>query len=150
MKKIFFTALLFVLGSSYVMAQEKKVEIKNDKVLADGVAILKYEKINAIQHSFYSLQNDDEILLLRIFNNETPDYVNDDYFSLNFLTEKVKVETGDFSHIAAFMNSKKSMEKLVKWLLKEKVLNADGTLNHDKLEIFYEKYNEDITARTVR
>ena len=48
------------------------------------------------------------------------------------------------------MNSKKSMEKLIKWLLKEKVLTNDGELNPDRLAIFKEKYDQNITERTIR
>ena len=48
------------------------------------------------------------------------------------------------------MNSKKNMQKLVKWLIKEKVLDSKGNLNTEKLQTFYDKYNEDITQRTSR
>jgi hypothetical protein len=74
----------------------------------------------------------------------------DDYFILNFLTEKVKIETTDISKIANFMNSRKGMEKLIKWLIKERVLNHDGELNSERVAIFKEKYDENITERTFR
>ena len=48
------------------------------------------------------------------------------------------------------MNSKKNMQKLVKWLIKEKVLDSKGNLNTEKLQTFYDIYNEDITQRTSR
>jgi hypothetical protein len=48
------------------------------------------------------------------------------------------------------MNSKKNMQKLVKWLLKEKVIDTKGNLNLEKVQTFYDKYNEDITLRTSR
>jgi 3-oxoacyl-(acyl-carrier-protein) synthase len=38
----------------------------------------------------FSMKDDEEILLYRYMDNETPRYVNDDYFILNFLTEKTK------------------------------------------------------------
>lgn len=83
-------------------------------------------------------------------DNETLRYQEDDYYILNFLTEKIKVESNDFSKILNFMNSKKAMEKLIKWLLKEKVLTNDGELNPERLTIFKEKYDENITERTIR
>ncbi|MBM6498408.1 hypothetical protein H9X54_003710 [Flavobacterium macrobrachii] len=89
-------------------------------------------------------------LLYKEFDNETPKYVEDDYYILNFLQEKIKVETQDFSKIASFMNSKKAMQKLIKWLVKEKVITPEGTINRDKLDTFYEKYNENIVNRTMR
>lgn len=142
------TFSLLVLSFNFYFTQE--VEIKDDKVLLDGKQILKAEKINMVEYSFYNLKSDDEILLYRQMDNETSRYQDDDYYVLNFLTEKVKVESNDFYKIASFMNSKKSMEKLIKWLLKEKVLTNDGELNPDRLTIFKEKYDQNITERTIR
>lgn len=146
-KKIL-TFSLLILSFNFYFTQE--VEIKDDKVLLDGKQILKAEKINMVEYSFYNLKSDDEILLYRQMDNETSRYQDDDYYVLNFLTEKVKVESNDFYKIASFMNSKKSMEKLIKWLLKEKVLTNDGELNPDRLAIFKEKYDQNITERTIR
>ncbi|MCD0479681.1 hypothetical protein LPB90_14555 [Chryseobacterium sp. LC2016-29] len=142
------TFSLLVLSFNFYFTQE--VEIKDDKVLLDGKQILKAEKINMVEYSFYNLKSDDEILLYRQMDNETSRYQDDDYYVLNFLTEKVKVESNDFYKIASFMNSKKSMEKLIKWLLKEKVLTNDGELNPYRLAIFKEKYDQNITERTIR
>ena len=142
------TFSLLVLSFNFFFTQE--VEIKDDKVLLDGKQILKAEKINMVEYSFYNLKSVDEILLYRQMDNETSRYQDDDYYVLNFLTEKVKVESNDFYKIASFMNSKKSMEKLIKWLLKEKVLTNDGELNPDRLAIFKEKYDQNITERTIR
>ncbi|KMQ67637.1 hypothetical protein ACM39_12305 [Chryseobacterium sp. FH2] len=139
---------LFILSFNLYFSQE--IIIKDDKVLLDGKQILKVEKINAAQYSFFSMQDDEEILLYKYMDNETPKYVNDDYFILNFLTEKVKIESTDISKIANFMNSRKGMEKLVRWLIKERVLSHDGELNPDRVQVFKEKYDENITERTLR
>ena len=85
-----FLSIAFILIGSFINAQE--VEIKDDKILLDGTPILKYEKINILQHSFYSIESDDEILLFKWHDNETSQYNEDDYIILNFLTAKVKVE----------------------------------------------------------
>lgn len=128
----------------------QNVTIKDDKVLLDGKQILKAEKLSLAQYSFFSMKNDDEILMYKYMDNETPSYVSDDYFILNFLTEKVKVESGDLGKVSNFMNSRKGMEKIIRWLLKERVINQDGELNSDRLAVFKEKYDENITARTLR
>lgn len=141
-------ALLFINALS---AQDKEVEIKDDKVLVDDNQILKYEKINIDEHSFYSL-NDDELINYQYKNNGTDRYSDDDYFIINFINEKIKVESVNLDRVTAGlgMNSRKNMIKMLEWLLKEKVLNTDGTINADKLETFSQKYNEDVTDRTVR
>ncbi|RAR70072.1 hypothetical protein [Flavobacterium aciduliphilum] len=150
MKKLFIALILFSITYTNVVAQE--IEIKDNKVLLDGKEFLKYEKSNIFNHSFYSLLNDDEILFFRFDQNETPNYLDDDYFVLNFLTEKIKIESKNKSKVFAGlgMNSRKNMEKMITWLLSEKVLNPDGTINRQKLEIFHEKYDENITNRTIR
>ncbi|SDQ18816.1 hypothetical protein SAMN05421664_0947 [Chryseobacterium soldanellicola] len=142
------TLFLFMLSFNFYFSQE--VVIKDEKVLLDGKQILKAEKINAFQYSFFTMKDDDEILMWKYMDNETPKYMEDDYFILNFLTEKIKVETTDISKIANFMNSRKGMEKLIKWLIKERVLNHDGELSSERVAIFKEKYDENITERTFR
>jgi hypothetical protein len=42
------------------------------------------------------------------------------------------------------------MKKILTWLLKEKVLLTDGKLNPDKVNILFEKYDDNITQRTLR
>ncbi len=147
--KLFFLGILFFSGCVCSNAQE--VEILENKVVLDGKEILKYEKLSFSQHSFYSL-DDNEILLYKYNDNETPKYTDDDYLVLNFLTAKKKVETKDTMHSVSGigLNSKKNMQKLLSWLLKEKVIGTDGQLNLDRVDVFYEKYNENITERTMR
>lgn len=103
------------------------------------------------QYSFYNL-NDDEILLFRYNNNETPNNNNDDFIVLNFLNNKRKVESKNIEKVMAGfgLNSKKNSIKLINWLIKEKVLTTEGIINPDKLDIFVEKYDENITNRTIR
>jgi hypothetical protein len=148
MKKIAMVMLL-VLGATFFNAQ--KIEIKDDSVLLNGKAILKSEKINTFQYSFYTL-DDNEILMFRMFDNETPQYQADDYYVMNFIEQKVKVQCTDFSRIMSGlgMNSKKNMEKMMNWLLKEKVITPEGKVNADKVEVFYDKYDEKILERTMR
>ncbi|WP_052480483.1 hypothetical protein [Chryseobacterium sp. StRB126] len=143
-----FTFFILMMSCNLYFSQD--ITIKDDKVLLDGKQILKAEKINVTQYSFFSMKDDEEILMYKYMDNETPRYVSDDYFILNFLTEKTKVESTDLAKIANFMNSKKGMEKLVRWLLKERVINQDGDLNSERVAIFKEKYDENITQRTLR
>ena len=136
MKKAF---LFFItLATNIAFAQIAKLE--NDKVLYDGKPILRFEKMNS-NYSFYSLETDDEILYYTYDFNGTSAYVHDDVYTLNFLTEKIKIESRYFEQIGS-ISTKKSMQKLIELLVKEKVLSLDGKINREKLEIFYDKYNE--------
>ncbi len=147
--KTILTGLLFFITITTSNAQD--AEIKDNKVLLNGKAILKYEKVNLTECSIYSL-NDDEIILYRWNDNETPRYQDDDYFIINFLTAKKKVESKSTRHVIAGigLSARKNMQKMINWLLKEKVLDSEGNINLEKLDIFFEKYNENITERTIR
>lgn len=148
MRKIIFTSILLAT-TNFIYAQ--KIEIKDNDVVLDGNKILKSEKINAGQYSFYTL-DDNEILMYKWFDNETPKFQDDDYYILNFIEQKVKVQSTDFSKVISGigMNSRKNMEKMISWLLKEKVITTDGKINADKVNTLFEKYDENITQRTVR
>jgi hypothetical protein len=50
--------------------------------------------------------------------------------------------------ISNFMNSKRN-GKMIRWLLKERVINHDGELKSDRLAVFKEKYDENITAEPL-
>ncbi|KQT25706.1 hypothetical protein ASG22_03070 [Chryseobacterium sp. Leaf405] len=144
------TLSVFLLILSFNLYLSQEVVIKDDKVLLDGKQILKSEKINMAQYSFYTMKDDEEILMYRYMDNETPKYQDDDYYVLNFITEKIKIESTDFTKILNFMNSRKGMEKLIKWLLKERVITNEGELNPERVQIFKDKYDENITERTLR
>ena len=147
-KKLLFTlSVMFGFDAAY----SQDVSVKDGKILYNDSVILKYEKHDAIEFSIFTLK-DDEIIYSKWHNNETPRYSDDDYVILNFLGEKRKVEsTKDEMVISGVgLNYRKNLIKLINWLMKEKVLRTDGSIDKDKLEIFYEKYNENITARTIR
>lgn len=120
------------------VAQE--ILIKEPSVLINGKEVLKYE-INTAHVSYFNLEGD-EIFMFKFFFNDVKDY-----YVLNFLTHKVKVESSDFSYVlhGYGTNSKKNIHKLISWLVKEKVIDLDGNINVDKLEIFFEKYDENLT-----
>lgn len=145
------TFFLFLSLFSFNKFSAQEVSIKDDKIEINNVPVLRFEKINLEQYSFYNL-NDDEILLFRYNNNETPNNNNDDFIVLNFLNNKRKVESKNIEKVMAGfgLNSKKNSIKLINWLIKEKVLTTEGIINPDKLDIFVEKYDENITNRTIR
>lgn len=142
------TFLILFIAVSSAIAQN--VKIKKDKILVDGKHFLNYEKINTLTHSIYD-KEDNEFLFVSLKDNETPGNIDDDYYILHFIDEKIKVESAD-KRIYTFMSfsSKKVIQKIIKWLIKDKVITNEGTINKEKLNIFHSKYNEDITNRTIR
>lgn len=86
-KKASLAAILLIMPLAVLFSQD--IDFKDKKVLLDGNSILKYERVDALQLSFYSLENDDEVLMYKFFDNGTS-LKDDDYYVLNFLTEKKK------------------------------------------------------------
>lgn len=147
--RILLAFIISIPTACFTYSQE--VVIKNGKISIDGKDVLKYETEYVFQQSLYSLDGD-EILMLKINNNLTVNDTSDDYLVMNFLNEKVKVETQQTDQITAGigLSEQKNMQKTIKWLLKEKVLDSNGKINSKKLEIFHDKYDENITNRTQR
>lgn len=145
--KLTLFALIFCMSIGILTAQE--VAFKDDKIFIDGKAIFKYEKTNIIHYSFYTLQGD-EILLYKGNDNQTENS-DDDFYTLNFVAAKKKIESHDFTLCYAGMgvSYKKNAEKVISWLIKEKVMDANGEINVEKLETFKDKYDEKITERTI-
>ena len=149
MKKItLFAAILFSLACTRASAQE--VEAKSSRILLDGKEILRYDKINNSEISFYSLKDDEELVMFKFNNNGTVENMSDDFFTLNFLKERIKVRSKDISHISVGLSGvNKMIKKIAAWLLKEKVVTADGAIDKDHAEIFYDKYNEEDAPKKV-
>jgi hypothetical protein len=121
----------------YATAQD--IKVKNNEVYLNNQLFLKYKKTNLMQISFYSLAGD-EILFYHLDENNTAKE-EDDFFVLHFLTVKRKVAISDFSRITS-LGVKKLMERLISWLVQDKVLNAAGEVSLENLDIFSQKYED--------
>ncbi len=128
--------LLFSLAGTHAQV----VKIKKDNVLLNGTAILKYNKINLAQVSFYSL-NGDELLFYQTLEHCYGQRADDDCMVLNFVTAKIKFRVSDWSRIAS-LGVNNAMEKLIRWLVQDKVLSETGELNLEKLALFRDKYED--------
>ncbi|RYF98763.1 MAG: hypothetical protein EOO02_18265 [Chitinophagaceae bacterium] len=120
---------------STVFSQD--VKVKKDEVLLDGKAFLNYEKLTIVEYSIKDVTGN-EFLSLQIKESPT---THASYLVLYFTEAKRRIESTSIDRISG-MGSKTMIEKLITWLLKDKVLNADGTINPEKLEVFSEKYND--------
>lgn len=70
MKKNIILLFITLIATNYAFSQE--VIIKDQIVTFNQKEILKAEKINSTQYSFYSIHTNDEILHFKAFDNETP------------------------------------------------------------------------------
>ncbi len=146
MKKLFLTILVITFTT---ISFAQKIKIKKNEVTVDGTHILNYEKSSGYNFSIYDL-NDDEIIFFKYHNNETSEYYDDDYFILQFFNEDMKIETTESGWVPISLSTKKYAQKFLGWLMKEKVMDKTGQINAEKLKRFAQKYEENITNRTIR
>jgi len=132
-----FLAFVVVCLANNVSAQ--KIKLKDNTVTVDGVYLMECDT-RASLTEFYLLKNDKELVMVTWDNNETPKFSEDDWMTIYFLEEDVKVET----------KRSRARKGTVKWLLENKVITSEGTLDPDKVEMFFKKYDQQITERTFR
>lgn len=133
--------LLLFLNLALVL-NAQKVKLKDDKVLLDGVSVLKYElRDYKTEIYLFELDKAEESVFIQFHNNETNDISDDNYLKIHFLDLDLKMETS---------NASGSWKYTVSWLLENKILGADGKFDAEKIELFIKKYDENITERTIR
>ena len=66
--------------------------------------------------------------------------LRDDFIKIKFLDIGKKLE----------FKFPKTLKGIVKWLVQKKIITLDGEINYDKVDLFIENYDENITNRTIR
>ena len=128
--------LIFIAILSLNVANAQKVKLKKGKVILEKKEILKYEK-SAIELSLYELNKDDEIIFIKWMDNETTNYIEDDFIKIHFIELDLICE----------LSTGYGRKGIINKLLKEKVLSLDGKLNEEKAKKFMKKYDENRTIR---
>jgi hypothetical protein len=138
MKKYFLLTLLcFLFIENNSMGQN--VDLKNGTVIVDSKEFLSYEKSNhSYEFTLYKLNTKDELIFIQYNDNQTPSSNKDDYYKIVFPGLNLKLETHNFES---------TWKPTVKWLIKNSLFNADGSLNEVKVKMFIEKYNENISNK---
>ncbi|WP_298902621.1 hypothetical protein [uncultured Psychroserpens sp.] len=137
------TLLLLTALFCFTNMNAQKIKLKKGFVLVDGEKKFEYEKGDGgTELSLFTLGKETEILFMLKNKNETVGYLDDDFKQITFINEKQKLETATYRSYPH--------KWFIKKLIKEKVLELDGKINSKKLNIFFSKYDENITNRTIR
>ncbi|MFK7756626.1 MAG: hypothetical protein AB8B53_06815 [Flavobacteriales bacterium] len=129
---------LIALLISVLTASAQKIKLKDDKVYVDGSYLMDYES-KLMLNEFYLLKEGEELVMVLWNDNGTREYKEDDFMTIHFLKEDIKVET----------HRTRMRKGIVKWLLSGDVLTSDGQVVKEKAELFYKKFDEKITERTI-
>ncbi|MCF8278177.1 MAG: hypothetical protein K9J17_15730 [Flavobacteriales bacterium] len=132
---ILLSFLVTILSFSYSSAQ--KIQMKKGKVTIDKVEILdfNYEWQLAETH-FLKLGTTEEIVYAKFSNGGTKEYKGDDYTKVYFPGFDKTVESKE-------VNYGLKGEMLIKKLIGDGVVTADGALDEEKLNIFVKKYHQE-------
>ena len=137
------TLLLLIAFFCFININAQKIKLKKGFVLVDGEKKFEYEKGDGgTELSLYTLGKEKEILFMMKNKNETVGYLNDDFKQITFINENLKLETVTYRSYPH--------KWFIKKFIKEKVLELNGKINSEKLAIFFSKYDENITNRTIR
>ncbi len=136
MKKI--TLMIFVLFLSTKLFSQK-IELKKDIITIDGKDVFSFKKSNG-EISIYKLNTKEELIFIRHNNNGTPGQPlnGDDYNNINFISLKLKMETKTW-HLR--------WKSTIAWLYENGVITIDGEVNAEKVSLFIEKYNENLSGK---
>lgn len=135
MMKTLFCTSMFIMTTLGAIAQT--VKVKSNKVFIDGVETLTLNSREAGNIVTYSNLDNKKLFTYTYDNKGTVGYSEDDYTIFFFDDSEIKVESKQFPSLQV-------KRHVIEFLLEEEVLNIDGTLNEDKIEKFYRKYNQEL------
>lgn len=129
------TLLQILILFNFINLSAQEIEFKNDQVLVDKIARFNFERKNASTlFTLFKLNTHDEIIFMSLDDNGTSSYSADDYRKFVFVENHVTVRTKVFGAY--------SWKKILKTLIEERVIDVDGNLNQERLQIFKEKYDD--------
>lgn len=142
MKKVIGTLLLIMFTTFYVNAQDitfKDVKFKHKKgyIFIDKKETFKL-KYSAGYFHVYDLNSNEELMYFYINDNETFNYLDDDFVKVYFTKSEKEFE------------SKSHHRVLMAQLINDKVFDSSWNLDDAKIDKFIKKYDENISNRTIR
>lgn len=142
MKKIIVTILLTTFAVLFSNAQDttyKNVKFKHNKgyLYVDKKETFKL-KYSARYFYIYDLNTNEELMYFYLNNNETPQYLDDDYVKVYFTNSGKSFE------------SKSHHRVVMAQLISNKVFDSDWNIIEDNVIKFIAKYDENISNRTIR
>lgn len=144
MKQLKTIAAIAFLALAFV-ASAQKVKLKKGDVLVDDVAWLKYDGCGGFDNvcSLFNA-NGDEIIFIKFMQSEPSTnmlfnkYGDPNYYEVSFLGLNRKIEIREFA------------KEIIQILYVGKVVEADGTLNEDKVNRLVEKYGTSFSDKLNR
>ena len=124
--KFILTAFISVFALMNLKAQS--IKLSDGKILSDGKEMLSFKKGNSsTEFTIYKLNTTEELVFIMWDDNQTRTTSTDDYYRINFLPLKLKMESS---------NVKFNWKKCVEWLFQNGIFSESGELNQEKINNF--------------
>ncbi len=136
---LFLAYIMLIIPSS---GYSQEVDFKKDKIIINGKeAFTITKKAFGTEISIFSLEPKSEIIYGLRNDNGTAGYLDDDFLKISFLDFKITIEST--------MLAKRTWKYIVSMLVESNVIDESNKINEENLRKFEQKYNENITNRTI-
>lgn len=126
--KLLLFAFFNLLSIHFVVAQD--IDFNEGTVSIDGQQVFSYER-NFRETLLYTLESNELVLHILNLDNRQTD-------RLNFLAQGIRVETSIFCG--------QTHRGVLKKLIERKILDDQGNVNTEELQLFYKLYNEECSG----
>lgn len=129
--------IAFIASAQDVTHKDIKFKRKKGFVIVNDQNVFTLKK-SGMYYYLHDLTSDEELIYIYFNNNETIEYIEDDYIKVYFTNTKQSFETK--SHYKIIMAR----------LINENVITADWKIDDTKTSEFALKYDAEISGRTIR
>ena len=140
MKRTLFPIVCFLITGFAGYSQN--IKLKNGKVIIDKEVRFGFERRSRNEMIVRPLNAPTDELVSIIWNNNGTYDSEDDFLQIVFSRQLLKLES-------ARLKDEWSVT-LLKMMINDGVLDIDGSINEEKLQTFFLKYDENITNRRIR
>lgn len=132
MRKNYILLLITLIIS--IAGYSQDIDLKKGKVLANHKSIFNFDKRKmGSEISLFKLDTTTEVIYIEINNNNTISYLDDDFLRMVFPKNDVTIES------TLLIN--KNFKEIIQLLFMNNVIDMDGNINAENLELFRQRQN---------
>ncbi len=132
MRKNYILLLITLIIS--ITGYSQDIDLKKGKVLANHKSVFNFDKRKmGSEISLFKLDTTTEVIYIEINNNNTISYLDDDFVRVVFPKNDVTIES------TLLIN--KNFKEIIQLLFMNNVIDMDGNINAENLELFRQRQN---------
>jgi len=132
MRKNYILLLITLIIS--ITGYSQDIDLKKGKVLVNHKSVFNFDKRKmGSEISLFKLDTTTEVIYIEINNNNTISYLNDDFVRVVFPKNDITIES------TLLIN--KNFKEIIQLLFMNNVIDMDGNINAENLELFRQRQN---------